>query len=253
MNNFYSLVNLRQLETVSLRWSELLQNPIWYVTVVTCLAGFTIYLRFWWWLTGAIALLWGLWLVWQFFSSKNQSPVDNETQLQNWLNRALDYRAKINQALKHTEPKNNPRAEQSLMVQIDGWINVVQELVQRLTLLRQDNLIYHELSTVPQIIEALELQLGQTSDATLRAQLQWVLTHRRTQLTRLQHLQTTIKQTEIQIESTLSLLSTIYAQILTGQTVIRVAASHRFLTDIDEEVNRLQDHLEALCEVKRWG
>jgi hypothetical protein len=121
-----------------------------------------------------------------------------------------------------------------------------------LALLRRDTLIFQEVATVPQIIAALETQLRQTSEATTQVQLEQALTYRRKQLAGLKHLQTTMTQAEMQIESTLSLLSTVYTQILTGQSVIRVAASHRFLADIDEEVNRLQDRLEALCEVKGW-
>lgn len=253
MNNLFKIDESSCFEYFGSCWGDVFQNPLWYVMVVICLAGSTVYLRFWWWVTGAVALLWGLWLVWHFFSSKDQNPVADEAQLQGWLTQAHNYRTKINQALKHAANKNNPLGEPSLMTQIDGWIDVIQALVQRLALLRRDDLIYHELSTVPQIIESLELQLAQTSDATLRAQLEQALAHRRTQLAGLQHLKTTVQQAEIQIENTLSLLSTVYAQILTGQSVTHVANSSRFLADVGEEVNRLQDQLEALCEVKGWG
>ena len=118
------------------RWSDVFQNPFWYVIVVICLAGSTVYLRLWWWLTGTVALLWGVWLVWHFFSSRDQSFVENETHLQNWLTQALNYRTKINRALKQAANKNNPLGEQSLMVQIDDWVDVIQALAQRLALLR---------------------------------------------------------------------------------------------------------------------
>jgi hypothetical protein len=253
MNDLSRTVMSSWREHFDARQCELLQNPLWYVTVVTCLAGFTIYLRLWWWLTAAVALIWGLWLVWQIFSSKSQNPVDDEAQLQGWLMQALDYRTKIKQALKRAEYHNNLLCEPSLIPQLDAWIDVIQALTQRLALLRHDDLVIQEIATVPTIIEALESQLLQTSDATIRAELEQALTHRRKQMAGLEHLQSTVKQAEIQIESTLSLLSTVYAQILTGQSVVRVATSHRFLTGIDEEVNRLQDRLEALCEVKGVG
>jgi hypothetical protein len=252
MNNFYNRVNLRQLEIINLPWRELLQSPVWYVIVVTCLAGFTVYLRVWWWLTEGVALLWGVGLVWQIFSSKSQNPVADEVQLQAWLTQALDYQTKIKQALKHAENSNSLLCEPALLSQIDAWIDLIRVLSQRLALLRRDTLIFQEVATVPEIIAALEAQLRQTSEATTQVQLGQALTYRRKQLAGLKHLQTTMTQAEIQIESTLSLLSTVYTQILTGQSVIRVAASHRFLADIDEEVNRLQDRLEALCEVKGW-
>ena len=42
----------------------------------------------------------------------------------------------------------------------------------------------------------------------------------------------------------------IYSQILTGQSREHVADYRRLLTEIDEEVHTLQDHLQALDEVK---
>ena len=76
------------------------------------------------------------------------------------------------------------------------------------------------------------------------------LINRKNQLASLQVLQRTIKKAEIQIESTLSLLGTIYSQILIGQSTNHVADYNRLSIDVDEEVHRLQDQLEALWEVK---
>ena len=46
------------------------------------------------------------------------------------------------------------------------------------------------------------------------------------------------------------MLGTIYSQILAGQLAAHVADYRGLLTKIDEEVLTLQDHLEALEEVK---
>ena len=254
MNDFYKSVELRRPEGFDFHWQAFLQNPLWYVVVVTCLAGVTVYLRFWWQLTVAVALLWGMWLVWHTFSNKDEPLVtDDEVQLQNWLNQALDDRAKIKQALNHANNNLHPLYEPALLPQLDSWVEVIAALVQRLALLRRDELINREIAIVPQLIKALELQLMETPDETIRAQLEQALTHRRRQLAGLKQLQTAIKQAEIQIENTLSLLSTLYTQILTGQSITQVTASHRFLTDVEEEVNRLEDRLEALCQVKGWS
>lgn len=63
-------------------------------------------------------------------------------------------------------------------------------------------------------------------------------------------LPSTIKKAEIQMESTLSLLGTLYSQLLIGQSTNHVADYSRLSNDVDEEVCRLQDQLEALWEVK---
>lgn len=255
MNNRYKTVAVRRSARFDAAgYVEFLQNPLWYVTVVTCLAGFTIYLKFWWWLTAGVALSWGLWLVWQNFGNRGHQHLfdDEDAQLQSWLVQAITYQTKIKQALKHTE-SHNLLYGSSLTSQLDAWIEVIQALAERLTRLRHDDLIFREVAAVPRIIEALELQLAQTPEANISAQLEQILVQRRKQLAELNHFQNTIKQTEIQIENTLSLLSTVYTQILTGQSVTHLAASHRFLAEVDDEVNRLQDRLDALCEVKGWG
>ena len=55
------------------------------------------------------------------------------------------------------------------------------------------------------------------------------------------------------MEGTRSMLGTIYSQILAGQSKEHVADCRHLLNEIDEEVHTLQDHLEALAEVKLSG
>lgn len=250
MDDLYKIAELKQYEYFTPRWRDFFQNPLWYVLVVTCLVGLTGYLRFWWGVTGVVALLWGLWLMWHMFGNKGQSPVVDETQLQGWLNQARDYQVKIKQALDYAKSSRHLFYDPSLPPQLDTWIEVIEALTQRLALLQRDELVIQEITAVPRLIDTLETQLAQTSDATIRAQLEQALTHRRRQQAGLQQLQTAMQQAEIRIENTLSLLSTIYIQLLMGQSVTHTAVSHHFLADVEEEVNRLQDRLEALCEVK---
>jgi hypothetical protein len=69
-------------------------------------------------------------------------------------------------------------------------------------------------------------------------------------LVALETLQNTIKRAEIQIESTVSRLGTIYSQLLTSQSTSQVADYSRLAENVDEEVQVLQEQLEALREVK---
>jgi len=249
MSSLRRVIRSKTRGDIELRWLEFLSNPLWYVAAIAGLAGLTYYLNLWWWLTGAAALVWGGWLVWHAFSEKS-SHVDGEEQLEAWLDQALRYKTQINQALKLTSDRNTALYRPSLVAQVDAWTAVIQDLVERLAILRHDELIRHELATVPQAIQALETQLDCAADGALRAQLEQALANRRNQLASLRQLQSTLQQAEIQIENTFSLLSSIYSQILTGQSINHGADCGRFLADLDEEVHRLQDHLEALREVK---
>jgi hypothetical protein len=249
MSNLRRAIRSRTRGDSDLRWLGFLSNPLWYVAAIAGLAGLTYYLNVWWWLTGTAALVWGGWLVWRAFGASSSHAGDEE-QLQAWLDQALLYKTQINQALKLASNRNTALYGPSLAAQVDVWTAVIQDLVERLAILRHDDLIRRELATVPQAIEALETQLACAADGALRAQLEQALANRRNQLASLRQLQSTMQQAEIQIENTFSLLSAIYSQILTGQSISHGANCGRFLTDLDEEVRRLQDRLEALREVK---
>jgi hypothetical protein len=106
------------------------------------------------------------------------------------------------------------------------------------------------LEAVPKAITDLESRLAQETDPAIRSQLERTLANRRKQLAALERLQNTMKRAEIQIESTLSSLGTIYSQLLTGQSTDHVADYSRLSAEVEEEVHTLQDHLEALEEVK---
>jgi biotin-(acetyl-CoA carboxylase) ligase len=116
--------------------------------------------------------------------------------------------------------------------------------------LRQDEVIRRDIKEVPQAIADLQTRLVNETDEVVRSQLQRTLDNRQKQLDSLEQLQTMMKRAEIQIESTLSQLGTIYSQLLTGQSTSHVADYSRLSADVDEEVRQLQDHLEALREVK---
>jgi hypothetical protein len=237
------------LEDFDPRWRQFLQNPAWYVAAVVILAGLVFYIHLVWWLAGAVALAWGIWLIWQMFG-EDTAAVNHEEQLNVYLDQAQLYQAQLNQVLKDTSNKSNAVHQQRLAAQINIWVEAIQDLVQRIASLRQDTLICQDMAVVPQAIENLEAQLAGETDAATRAQLERALNNRRNQLTALALLQRTLKQAEIQIENTLSLLGTIYSQILTGQSTNHVADYSRLSANVDEEVGRLQDQLEALREVK---
>ena len=237
------------LEDFDPRWRQFLQNPAWYVAAVVILAGLVFYIHLVWWLAGAVALVWGIWLIWQMFG-EDTAEVNHEEQLNVYLDQARLYQAQLNQALEDASNKSNAVHQQRLVAQINIWVEAIQDLVQRIAGLRQDTLICQDMAIVPQAIENLEAQLAGETDAATRAQLERALKNRRNQLTALALLQRTIKQAEIKIENTLSLLGTIYSQILTGQSTNHVADYSRLSAGVDEEVGRLQDQLEALREVK---
>ncbi len=236
------------------RWRRFWQNLIWFVATVVALILLLRFLRS----PVVLVALWGVGVVWGgllayklsqiLFGADQLAAGDERSRI--YLDQAVDYKAKIKKAVKSTSDSAGHVDPGQLTDQIDGLTGAIEALVDRIGSLRRNEVIRRDLQAVPQAIKDLEARLASESDATISAQLERTLANRQKQLESLKTLQNTIKRAEIQIESTLSQLGTIYSQLLTGQSTSHVADYNRLSADVDEEVRLLQDHLEALREVK---
>lgn len=243
------------MKNLSSRWQKFLKNLGWYAATLLVLILFFTFFRY----PFVLLALWGVGLGWggvlayqfsQLLLRDDDVILINQEQLQNYMQQALDYKTKIDRAIASTSGPTDRIHLDKLARQIDAWTTAITSLVERLSRLRQDEVIRRDLKQVPKAISNLEARLAKETDPALKAQLERTLANRRKQLAALDQLQHTMERAEIQIESTLSLLGTIYSQILTGQSTSHVAGYSRLSDDVDEEVRLLQDHLEALREVK---
>jgi len=196
-----------------------------------------------WGLAGVITLAGSVWLVGQLF---RRPQTDDSSSLDAALRQTAIYTAQIEQVLESAPPHQR----RQLRERINRWRQTIEALTQNIARLRQNDLIRRDLARVPDAIADLERQLVAEAHSPLRAYLEQTLTQRKNQLAALEQLQTLNKGAEIQIETTTALLGTIYSQLLTGQSTSDVADYGRLLDEVDEEVLCLQDHLEALKEVK---
>jgi hypothetical protein len=204
------------------------------------------------WLVG---LGWGGLLAYQFsqlFLDSGTLTVSEE-RAKAYLEQAHDYQDKIERLINDTTNPVNELHRERLAEQVEHWIQTIEALVRRVGSIREDHVIRRDLQTVPQAVKELEARLETEIDPTIRRQLERTLANRQKQLEALQELQTTVRRAEIQIESTLSQLGTIYSQLLTGESTSDTTAYNRLSAEIDEEVGMLQDRLEALREVKLDG
>lgn len=241
------------MANMSPQWRRLFKNAGWYVATLIILILSLRFLRGY-----GLLLLWGVGLSWgvilayqlsQLMFSPTESSV-NETDLQSYLDQAAAYRQKIDQVIAAAATQAERLRLEQLAAQIGAWTETIAKLVERLNSLRQDELIQRDMRQVPQAITELEKKLAHETDPVLKLQLERTLANRRKQLSALVQLKNSMVQAEMQIESTVSLLGTIYSQILTGQSTSDVADYRDLSTEVDEEVRVLQDHLEALREVK---
>jgi len=181
---------------------------------------------------------------------KSQREKPKGSPMQVYLDKAHVYQEQINTLIDTAaDPKTYGRF-QGLTAQVDEWVRAIENLVKRIDRFAQNGLVQQDLESVPQAVAKLEERLaGETNEST-RIELERTLAGRKKQLAALEQLQTTIRRAEINIESTLSALGTLYSQVLTAQSTNQVADYSRLSVEADEEVRTLQDHLEALAEVK---
>jgi hypothetical protein len=170
--------------------------------------------------------------------------------IQTHLDKARTYKEQIEAFIQSTSDPYSQARLKDLSEQVNEWMEAIEAMGRRVDNFQQNMVIHQDLETVPRSIEKLEIQLANETDEAIRAELERTLSSRKHQLATLQRLQNTMKQAEIKIESTLASLGTIYSQLLTGQSTDHVADYSRLSTEVNEEVRILQDHLEALEEVK---
>jgi hypothetical protein len=170
--------------------------------------------------------------------------------LQSHLLKARAYQNQIDDVIRQNTNQAFQPHLQEMATQVHNWVAAIEQLSRRVDTFQRNNIIRHDLESVPRAIKKLESQLAAETDPATRTELQRTLANRKTQLDALLRLQTTMKRAEIKIERTLSALGTLYPQILTGQSANQVAAYSRISSEVSEEVRTLKDHLEALEEVK---
>jgi hypothetical protein len=247
------------MHTSDPRWRKFWQNLIWYVATIILLI---LVLRFLRWMGPVVlpvlwvtALSWGGLLAYQFSQLflRSDAISVSEERARAYLEQARDYQVKIERLINATTNVGNQLHRERLAQQVEDWIRTIEALVQRVGSMREDHVIRRDLQAVPQALKDLETRLATETDPTVRRQLERTLANRQKQQEALQELQTAVKRAEIQVESTLSQLGTIYSQLLTGQSTSDTAVYNRLSTEIDEEMGQLQDRLEALREVKLEG
>jgi len=198
-----------------------------------------------------VGLVWGGWLAYQLSQllfNRNAAAI-SQARSAEALSQAQDYQEKILKAIDEAPERNSVRSVE-LAAQINRLAKAITELTGRVNDLRGDETIRRDRQAVPDAIASLQQRLGAEDDPTIKQQLRRTLVNRQKQLESLETLENMIKRAEIQIESTLSQMGTIYSQVLTGQSANDVADYHRITADVDEEVRLLEDRLDALREVK---
>jgi hypothetical protein len=133
---------------------------------------------------------------------------------------------------------------------VSDWIEAIYRLATRLDGYQGNQVLQQDQRSVPVAIENLKKRLAQENDPAVQATLRNTIADKQRQLEQLGSLRSTMQKAELQLESTLAALGTIYAQ-LQSLDMREAEAGHaeQLRQEIGEQVAQLQDLSEAMDEV----
>lgn len=189
-------------------------------------------------------------IVAKMLDSEFRPAVMRDEGLRQQINTALDYRARIDQAIRHN---NNPvfKAELSRTAeQIDEWLEHIYTLAQRIDRYRQNrDILDRDKRNAEKRVRELERDLDRADDEPTKRQMESTLESLLRQISTVTNLEKTIQRAELQLENTLTHLATIYSQTMLVDAKDDSTRAKRLQHEIAEEVVELQDLLSAMDEV----
>jgi hypothetical protein len=247
------------------RWESAVIIATFFIVLpaLTLLLGSWIpWLPWWiWLLVGAVAETAILWaslsdeataarVVAEMFRHQFDPRTLRQTQLRDRVEKALEYRARIEEVVQRTQKGVLREHLAETARQITTWIEQVYALARRLDAYESDPVLKQDLRSVPLAIKNFNSRLDLEDDRAVQAQLRETIASKEAQWANLQRLQNTMEKAEYQLENTLAAMGTVYAQLqLMGAKDVDSGRAQRLREDIAEQVTALQDVLETMDEV----
>lgn len=174
-----------------------------------------------------------------------------DKDLQQQVNHALDYRSRINQAIRSQGDSLLKDELSQTASQIDDWLENIYDLAQRIDRYRKDrDILFRDYQHAQKRSAQLAKDLQKEQDPSLKAQIQATLEGVQQQLSTLDKLENTIQRAELQLENSLTHLGTIYSQtMLVDAKDIDSGRARRLRQEIVEEVGEINDVLLAMDDV----
>jgi hypothetical protein len=185
----------------------------------------------------------------EFESKYDLRQIGNNVSRQR-LERALEYRRSMLELVKRHSGAMRTQMQHTI-ADVNDWIAHMYDLALHIDSFESNELVERDRRAVPQQLEKARTRLQQETDDAVRRDLEEQVRQLELQLSNLEATVSSIKRAEIQLDSTLSSLGTVYAQMsLLGTKEVDSARTQRLRQDIKDEVASLQDTIYALDEVQ---
>lgn len=163
---------------------------------------------------------------------------------------ALEYQRRIEQQISTMNKTLVRERMEDTAGRISDWIENVYKLALRVDTYRRDDLISRDLRTLPDDIKLLRAEHVLEADPSVIAQRNEVIQSKEQHLQSLRDLDTRITQAQLQMEQSITSLGTLYSQIqLVDAQDVNSGRAERLQSDIQEQVNRLNDLVDSINEV----
>ena len=170
------------------------------------------------------------------------------------LCRAAEYRSRIAPLIRQQRVGAFGEQVASIPATLETWLARLESLSHRLDAYEADTVIQRDLRETPLAIGRLRTRSAAENDPELRAQMLEALARYQEHQEQLTALQSLMRRTELEIDSTVTAMGTLYARLqLLGAKEIDSARAERLRADVDEQVQRLGDLLAALDELHGKG
>jgi len=166
------------------------------------------------------------------------------------LERALEYRRNMLKLVGQHSGALKLQLQQTVD-DVNDWIGQMYDLALHIDSFEANRLVNDDRQKVPGQIEKVKTRIARETDSTVKRDLQDQLEKLELQLANLDATANSVKRAEIQLDSTLSSLGTIYAQMSRlGTKDVDNSRTQRLRLEIRDEVASLQDTIEAMNEVQ---
>ncbi len=171
-------------------------------------------------------------------------------QLQSVVKQALAYRERIDETVRKSPDTAMKVKLADVANQVEDWIGRIYALAKRLDAYYMNKPIRDDLYRVPEAINELNMRLHREPNPAVRQELEQTIAQRQTQLKALENLDDNMERAELQLESNLTALGTVYSQMLLIDTRdIDSGKAQRMRESVSEQINSLNDVLSSIEEI----
>lgn len=178
-----------------------------------------------------------------------------DKRLQQQVREALDYRGRITAAIRERRDSLLKEELAKTASQVDEWLESIYTLAERLDRYRSEReILERDKKRAAERIYELEGMLRNERDDQVKNQITETVQNLERQIETIERLDNTMERAQLQLETTLSSLGTIYSQtMLVVAKDIDSGRAKRLRQDISDEVQELDNVLLAMDEVYAAG